>query len=382
MDAATACEDSRCSIGLPPSDVPLPGTGLRSCCSASSPDSRSAAPPYSAPCTSRRLRRPAGGGAWWRSSSSISFWESSLAYVSNYLIGLLNLGAAEWRWKLGVSVVPAVFFFVMLLGIPRSPRWLVKKRRVSEARQVLIEIGEQDVDGELKAIVASMSTTREQGRERLFCWRYRKPIMLAILVAFFNQVSGHQRHSVLPQPHLRAGGLQQGLGRSAVHRRRRHQPALHDDCDAGHRQSGAAPDCCSGDRSRWSVCLTACFVTLHTAQRESFADYPPGRIHRLLRPLVREPSSGCTSVRSFPNSVRSKGQSLGSSTHWIMSAALSIVFPQLTASSVGHPFAFFAGDDGDAVLRGAILVPGNQAESRWRRCRSAWKSASDREAPR
>src|SRR5260370_271728 len=51
-----------------------------------------------------------------------------LAYLSNYLIGLQHLGPSEWRWELGVTVVPAAFFFLMLFAIPRSPRWLVKKQ--------------------------------------------------------------------------------------------------------------------------------------------------------------------------------------------------------------------------------------------------------------
>src|ERR1700683_4720978 len=64
-----------------------------------------------------------------------------LAYFSNYVIGLQGLGAAEWRWKLGVSAVPAALFFLMLFTIPRSPRWLVQRGRVPEARGVLQQIG-------------------------------------------------------------------------------------------------------------------------------------------------------------------------------------------------------------------------------------------------
>src|SRR6185369_12364499 len=57
-----------------------------------------------------------------------------LAYFSNYLIGLMNTGDLEWRWKLGISALPAVLFLIALFGIPRSPRWLVKKGRIDEAR--------------------------------------------------------------------------------------------------------------------------------------------------------------------------------------------------------------------------------------------------------
>ena len=56
-----------------------------------------------------------------------------VAYLSNYLVGTMSLGATEWRWKLGVSTLPAIFFFLMLFRIPRSPRWLMKKGKIDEA---------------------------------------------------------------------------------------------------------------------------------------------------------------------------------------------------------------------------------------------------------
>src|SRR5712692_9495207 len=76
-----------------------------------------------------------------------------LAYLSNYLVGLLQFGDHEWRWKLGIAAVPAVFFFLTLFGIPRSPRWLVKKRRLEEAREVLRLTGEENFEQELQDIV-------------------------------------------------------------------------------------------------------------------------------------------------------------------------------------------------------------------------------------
>jgi MFS family permease len=61
-----------------------------------------------------------------------------LAYLSNYLIGTMGLGPAEWRWKIGVSAAPAAVFFFLLFYISRSPRWLVKRGHIEEARQVLV----------------------------------------------------------------------------------------------------------------------------------------------------------------------------------------------------------------------------------------------------
>src|SRR5580704_9130109 len=67
------------------------------------------------------------------------------AYLSNYLIGSAGIGDSEWRWKFGVAALPAVLLLAMLFTIPRSPRWLVEKGHVDEARAVLHQIGEDQV---------------------------------------------------------------------------------------------------------------------------------------------------------------------------------------------------------------------------------------------
>ena len=113
-----------------------------------------------------------------------------LAYLSNYLVGTGGFGESEWRWKLGVSAVPAALFFLMLFFIPRSPRWLVKKGRVDEARGVLQTIGEDHVEEELQAIVKSVDLEHGHGSEPLFSSKYRFPIFLAVSIAMFNQLSG------------------------------------------------------------------------------------------------------------------------------------------------------------------------------------------------
>src|SRR5438094_3375080 len=91
-----------------------------------------------------------------------------VAYFSNYLIGLQGFGVSEWRWELGVTAIPAALFFLMLFGIPRSPRWLVKKGRVAEARTVLQMTGEENFEQELQEIVESIRVEEMQAGERLF----------------------------------------------------------------------------------------------------------------------------------------------------------------------------------------------------------------------
>src|SRR5580765_8584335 len=113
-----------------------------------------------------------------------------VAYLSNYLIGQLNLGPEEWRWKLGVAVVPAVFFFFMLIGIPQSPRWLIRRGAIEEAREIFTRIGEPDPDREVADVVRSVENEDRTRIEPLFQHKYRLPIMLAIAIGFFNQMSG------------------------------------------------------------------------------------------------------------------------------------------------------------------------------------------------
>src|SRR5690348_2690169 len=113
-----------------------------------------------------------------------------LAYLSNYLIGLAGFGAAEWRWKLGVSAIPATAFLLMLFGIPRSPRWLVAKGRIAEARHVLKSLGEEHAEAELQDIIASIDAEHGHAQEPLFSRKYRRPVLLAVAIGMFNQLIG------------------------------------------------------------------------------------------------------------------------------------------------------------------------------------------------
>src|ERR1700727_3123597 len=76
-----------------------------------------------------------------------------LAYLSNYLITLLHLGALQWRWQLGVAGIPALLFLIMLYGIPRSSRWLVTQNKIDEARSVLQLMGSPDPESQSREIV-------------------------------------------------------------------------------------------------------------------------------------------------------------------------------------------------------------------------------------
>lgn len=109
-----------------------------------------------------------------------------LAYFTNFWIsGVAN----DWQWMIMAESVPAFLFAVLLPTIPESPRWLVRKGRDDEAVAVFKRTGEPDVENEMKEIRASVEAD-SQVKPRLFQKKHIKPIMIAFLLATFNQLSG------------------------------------------------------------------------------------------------------------------------------------------------------------------------------------------------
>ena len=91
-----------------------------------------------------------------------------VAYTSNYLIRLLHLGAAEWRWQVGVAAVPALGFLILLFGIPRSPRWSASSDRIDEALAVLKLMGEPEPEAELADIRKALARNMQRRMSRCF----------------------------------------------------------------------------------------------------------------------------------------------------------------------------------------------------------------------
>ncbi|MDP4606922.1 MAG: sugar porter family MFS transporter [Flavobacteriaceae bacterium] len=110
-----------------------------------------------------------------------------IAFLSNYL--LEGIGPNDWRWMMGVEAFPALAYTAMVFFVPMSPRWLVSKDRVDEAASVLQDLGSDlSIDDLVKDHAHSQSV---QGlSESVLDKKYRFPLTLAILLAFFNQFSG------------------------------------------------------------------------------------------------------------------------------------------------------------------------------------------------
>jgi sugar porter (SP) family MFS transporter len=263
-----------------------------------------------------------------------------IAYLSNYLIGIAALGPEDWRWMLGVSGVPALFFFLMLFSIPRSPRWLVQKGHVPQARAVLSEIGEPNVEAELQDIVASLDLEHGRQSEPLFQWNYRFPIFLAVSIAMFNQLSGiNAILYYLNDIFARAGFSKMSgdvqavligftnlvftvLAMSIIDRVGRKTLLLIGSLGMAVCLAAIAILFFIGTRQGLLVWLLVGFI--------AFFAFSQGAVIWVFISEV------------FPTRVRAKGQSLGTFTHWAMNAAISYGFPVIAARSRGAPFVFFS----------------------------------------
>jgi len=110
--------------------------------------------------------------------------------ITNYL--LLNIGDQNWRWMLFSGALPAVAFFLMLLVIRKSPRWLVKKGRIAEARKNIEDLSSHEIDTDqtILDIQESIHTENLSKRINLFKKPYRKVIFIGIFVGIFSQLTG------------------------------------------------------------------------------------------------------------------------------------------------------------------------------------------------
>ncbi len=114
------------------------------------------------------------------------------AYLSNYLVARV-VGADHpntWRWMFGVMTAPAVLFLLTALMIPESPRWLVKRGRRDQAEAVLARFGHESPAQEAGEIEGSLKAEMGGAHQRLFQRKYLKPLLLACMIAAFNQLDG------------------------------------------------------------------------------------------------------------------------------------------------------------------------------------------------
>jgi sugar porter (SP) family MFS transporter len=263
-----------------------------------------------------------------------------LAYISNAIIGSMHLGANDWRWMFGASGVPAALFLITLFVIPRSPRWLVTQSNLREALEVLRITGVPKPQEELDEIVASVHLERSSSTDPLFSRQYRKPIIIAWTVGMFSQLSGinailYYLNDIfaLAGATKVSGNLQAIavgatnlvatlLAMSVIDKFGRKKLLLIGTVGLAICLTIISILFLTNAHLAWLVWLLMAYIACFAISQGA-----------VLWVYISE---------VFPNRVRAKGQSLGSSAHWIFNALISLVFPVMAKSSGAYPFIFFA----------------------------------------
>jgi sugar porter (SP) family MFS transporter len=272
-----------------------------------------------------------------------------VSYLSNYL--LAGTGENDWRWMLGMEAFPSLAFLIAILFVPESPRWLItKKNKVEEAKEIfrMANPAGTDINAIVSDIVSAVNTSAlQQHKPSFFSRQYRTPVMLAVLFAVFNQVSGI--NSIIyyaPRIFEMAG-----LGKSS---------ALLSSAGIGlinliFTMLGMSLIDRFGRRSLMMIGSVGLIITLGLVARffyllESGHQFEAGDysvpIYLFVYIAFFALSQGAVIwvfiSEIFPNEVRAYGQSLGSFTHWFMAAVIAFTFPYLSESvGGGHTFLFF-----------------------------------------
>ena len=262
-----------------------------------------------------------------------------VAYLSNAIVGSLVADAdTVWRWKLGITAAPAILFLVLLARIPDSPRWLIVSGRREDARAAMARIGLSD--GEAAAEITAVETALAQDApgERLSWRKHRKPILLAVATAMFNQLAGiNAVLYYLNDIFAKAGSV--SPDRQAI---------LIGAANLVFTLVGMALIDRVGRKTLLAAGAAGMTVCLSVAALVLFGRIGTGA---LLPALVGFIAFFATSQGAviwvylseiFPSALRARGSGLGASTHWLMNAAIAGVFPVLVAWSAGAPFVLFA----------------------------------------
>jgi len=256
-----------------------------------------------------------------------------IAFLSNYLLS--GIGDNDWRWMLGVQAIPAAIYTVCVVTIPESPRWLVSQFRIDEAKKVM-KILSPDQNSET-LIMQMEDDHAESPKENIFMKKYRFPLMLAFLVAFFNQMSGINAF-LYYAPRIFG---EAGLGEKT---------ALLSSIGIGvvnmvFTLVGVNLIDKVGRRTLMYLGSVGYIISLGLVSMAFYFHWSGLAIPIFLFLFIASHAIGQGTViwvfisEIFPNHLRASGQAFGSSTHWLLAAIIPSLIPTLF-STIGAGTVF------------------------------------------
>lgn len=261
-----------------------------------------------------------------------------IAFLSNYLLS--GLGENDWRYMMGIEAVPALLYTFLVVTIPKSPRWLYLNNQQAEAEKVIWEAYSEDDANEL---IAEIKKDKELSikTESVFQKKYGFILMLAFLIAAFNQFSGINAFLYYAPRIFEAGGL----GQSA---------ALLNSVGIGltnviFTYIGISLIDKLGRKSLMYIGSIGYIISLTLISLSFILEWGGIALPIFLFLFIASHAIGQGAIiwvyisEIFPNHIRSYGQSFGISTHWILAAIIPSLIPFLFGSiGPGIVFAFFA----------------------------------------
>ncbi|WP_165730749.1 sugar porter family MFS transporter [Polaribacter sp. 20A6] len=276
-----------------------------------------------------------------------------IAYLSNYLLS--DIGENAWRWMLGVEAIPAVLYMLFALKLPKSPRWLLSQGKETEAREILKFIDENaDVEKEISDF--NSHNEKSDKTETIFLKKYRFPLILVFLIAFFNQFSGINAVLYYAPRIFEAAGLEESS-------------ALLNSIGLGVTNLvftllGVFLIDKLGRKTLMYVGSAAYIISLSLLSAAFFLEWTGMAVPFFLFLFIGAHAIGQGTViwvfisEIFPNHLRASGQSFGSSTHWVLAALIPSLFPfMLKAIGGGMVFLVFAGMMVLQLLFVAFMMP-------------------------
>lgn len=261
-----------------------------------------------------------------------------IAFLSNYF--LRNTGAEPWRWMLGVEAIPALIYILFVFIIPESPRWLISKGKIEKAKKTLAIIN-PDIDVKEKIAEIQHQSENEVKGENIFMKKYRFPLILAFLIAFFNQLSGINAF-LYYAPRIFE---EAGLGSST---------ALLSSIGIGlvnliFTLFGVFLIDRLGRKKLMYMGSVGYIISLSLVAAAFFFNWGGYYVPIFLFVFIASHAIGQGAViwvfiaEIFPNHIRASGQAFGTSTHWLLAAIIPSLIPFLFSTiGAGTVFAIFA----------------------------------------